>query len=136
MSLKMKRTFPVAGSGTSYIGSAIFGQSKPLIQINSDDAVVLPNDASFSDASPELSFQDEDTDSDVIATLSYTYHGEPVGTASIELTKDNLQDFAFDKETELRTPRRILPTAPLQKPTLLPGRSPFSRSISSRSMYA
>lgn len=91
--------FSVAGSGTSYIGSAIFGQSKPLIQINSDDAVVLPNDASFSDASPELSFQDEDTDSDVIATLSYTYHGEPVGTASIELTKDNLQDFAFDKET-------------------------------------
>ena len=92
--------FSVAGSGTSYIGSAIFGQSKPLIQIDTNAGIVLPNGASFTDASPELTFQDENTDSDVIASLSYTYNGEPVGTADISLTKDNLQEFTFDKETD------------------------------------
>ncbi len=92
--------FSVAGSGTSYIGSAIFGQSKPLIQIDTNAGIVLPNGASFTDASPELTFQDENTDSDVIASLSYTYNEEPVGTADISLTKDNLQEFTFDKETD------------------------------------
>lgn len=61
---------------------------------------MLPNGASFTDASPELTFQDENTDSDVIASLSYTYNEEPVGTADISLTKDNLQEFTFDKETD------------------------------------
>ncbi len=92
--------FSVSNSNAFYVGSAIFGQSKPLIQIDSNDGIVLPNGASFADASPELTFQDENSDSNVIATLSYTYHGEPVGTASIELTRDNLQEFTFDKETE------------------------------------
>lgn len=92
--------FSVAGSGTSYIGSAIFGQSKPLIQIDTNAGIVLPNGASFTDSSPELTFQDENTDSDVIASLSYTYNEEPVGTADISLTKDNLQEFTFDKETD------------------------------------
>ena len=87
-------------SGSSYIGSAIFGQSKPLIQIDTGADIVLPNGASFTDASPELTFQDENADSDVIASLSYTYNGEPVGTADISLTKDNLQEFTFDKETD------------------------------------
>ena len=91
--------FSVAGSGTSYVGSAIFGQSMPLIQIDANAGIVLPNGASFTDASPELTFQDENADSDVIASLSYTYNGEPVGTADISLTKDNLQEFTFDKET-------------------------------------
>ena len=63
--------------------SAIFGQSKPLIQIDTGADIVLPNGASFTDASPELTFQDENADSDVIASLSYTYNGEPVGTADI-----------------------------------------------------
>ncbi|MEI3520146.1 MAG: hypothetical protein V8Q40_03215 [Anaerosacchariphilus sp.] len=36
----------------------------------------------------------------MIASLSYTYNGEPVGTADISLTKDNLQEFTFDKETD------------------------------------
>ena len=92
--------FSVAGSGTSYIGSAIFGQSNSLITIDSNASIILPNGASFSDATPQLLFQDENTDSDLIASLSYTYNGEPVGTADIELMKDNLQEFTFDKETD------------------------------------
>ncbi len=92
--------FSVAGSGSSYIGSAIFGQSDSLITIDSNAGIILPNGASFSDATPQLLFQDESSDSDLIASLSYTYNGEPVGTADITLVKDNLQEFTFDKETD------------------------------------
>lgn len=90
--------FSVNNSGFFHTGSAIFGQTDPLIEINKNDYIVLPNGTAFTDAAPELIFQsDESTDS--IATLSYTWQGQPVGSASIELAKSTVQEFAFDRNT-------------------------------------
>lgn len=90
--------FSVEGSGFFHTGSAIFGQTDPLIEINKNDYIVLPNDIPFTDASPELVFQSEEN-SDIIATLSYTWQGQPVGSASIELAKPLVQEFSFDRNT-------------------------------------
>ena len=90
--------FSINNSGFFHTGSAIFGQTDPLIEINKNDSIVLPNDVPFTDASPELTFQNEE-DSDTIATLSYTWQGQPVGSASIELAKSTVQEFTFDRET-------------------------------------
>ena len=90
--------FSVNNSGFFHTGSAIFGQTDPLIEINKNDYIVLPNDVSFTDASPELVFQSEDN-SDSIAILSYTWQGQPVGSASIQLAKSTVQEFTFDRET-------------------------------------
>lgn len=91
-------SFSVDNSSFFHTGSAIFGNSKSLIEIDKNDSVILPNGIDFSEASPELTFQN-DENSDVIATLSYTYEGQPVGSASILLAKSNVQEFEFDKET-------------------------------------
>ena len=91
--------FSVDGSGFFHTGSAIFGQTEPLIEINKNDYIILPNDIPFTDASPELVFQSEEN-SDVIATLSYTWQGQPVGSASIELAKPLVQEFSFDRNTD------------------------------------
>jgi len=91
-------TFSIDNSNFFHTGSAIFGSSKSLIEIRKDDSIVLPANAAFTDASPELLFEDTST-TDKIATLSYTYEGQPVGSASIILAKSNIQEFEFDKET-------------------------------------
>lgn len=90
--------FSVNNSGFFHTGSAIFGQTEPLIEINKNDYIVLPNDIPFSEASPELTFQSE-SDSDTIATLTYTWQGQPIGFASIELAQSKIQAFSFDRET-------------------------------------
>lgn len=90
--------FSVNGSGFFHTGSAIFGQTEPLIEINKNDSIILPNDVAFTDASPELTFQSSEN-SDTIATLSYSWQGQPVGTASIELAESTVQEFTFDRNT-------------------------------------
>ena len=73
-----------------------FGNSTPLIQMDTDGYVVLPVNASFSDASPNLNFNDSGDDSDVIATLSYTYAGQTVGSTNLYMVEStDTQTFPF-----------------------------------------
>ena len=90
--------FSLENSGFFHTGSSIFGQYKPLIEIDRNDDIILPNGASFSDASPELIFADNEY-SNLLATLKYTYYGKPIGSASIRLAESKVQEFTFDKET-------------------------------------
>lgn len=90
--------FSVNSSGFFHTGSSIFGQTESLIEISKNDYIVLPKDVPFTEASPELTFQSAE-DSDVIATLAYTWQGQPVGSASIELAQSKIQTFSFDRET-------------------------------------
>ena len=90
--------FSLENSGFFHTGSSIFGQYKPLIEIDRNDDIILPTGASFSDASPELIFADNE-DSNLLATLKYTYYGKPIGSASIRLAESKVQEFTFDKET-------------------------------------
>lgn len=77
-------------------GSTLFGDSTPLIEMDTDGYVVLPVNASFSDASPNLNFNDSGDDSDVIATLSYTYAGQTVGSTNLYMTGEtDSQTFPF-----------------------------------------
>ena len=77
-------------------GSTIFGDSTPLIQMDTEGYVVLPVDVEFTAAVPQLEFVDEDN-SDLIAVLSYTFAGQPVGSTELLLFKDDLQEFNFQK---------------------------------------
>lgn len=80
-------------------GSSIFGTSNPMIEMETGGYVILPVDADFSDASPQLEFQDAD-DSRTIATLSYTYAGQTVGSTSLYLADNTIQEFDFQKTGE------------------------------------
>lgn len=92
--------FSLSKTNNFFAGSSIFGQTTPFITINPDDGIILPSSASFTDAAPELTFLDDNAGSDVIATLSYTYQGQPVGSASIRREEANIQDFTFDREID------------------------------------
>ncbi|NLL79732.1 MAG: D-alanyl-D-alanine carboxypeptidase [Clostridiales bacterium] len=83
----------------------IFGNSKPILSLNTEDCIVLPKTALFSDAQSELSYDSEKEPS--VATISYTYNRQPVGQATIDLAyiKDEIFDFSSlsvnDTETEI-----------------------------------
>ena len=86
----------------------IFGVSQPILSINASDYIVLPVTAVFSDAESTLSY---DSASDTsIATIEYTYHGVPVGSATVDLaTEDTNQTFDFETQPEAADD----PTAPV-----------------------
>lgn len=79
-------------------GSTIFDTSAPMIEMDDSGYVVLPVNAEFADASPKLEFLEESSaDDSVIATLSYTYAGQPIGSTSLLLSDRELQEFDFQK---------------------------------------
>lgn len=77
----------------------VFGTSKPILSINPSSSVVIPVTAVFEDMDSELVY---DTDSDTsVATIQYTYHGIPVGSASVDLAEDETKEvFDFENQTE------------------------------------
>lgn len=77
-------------------GSSIFGTTSPIIEMDKSGYIVLPVNAEFSDASPQLNFTD-DADNHVIATLDYTYAGQSVGSTCLTLSDNHLQEFNFQK---------------------------------------
>lgn len=80
-------------------GSSIFGNTSPIIEMDTDGYIILPVNADFSDASPQLEFVDEEN-SPVIASLSYTYSGQRIGSTKLRLTENNMPEFNFQKTSE------------------------------------
>lgn len=80
-------------------GISIFGTSTPMIDMDPEGYLILPVSADFSDASPRLDFLDN-SDSDVIALLSYTYAGQPVGSTRLLLSGNSIQEFEFGDSGE------------------------------------
>lgn len=93
----------------------LFGDSTPLISIENDAYVILPNTAEFSDTKSTLTYADQshdtnvndtnvndnnvsDTnvnDTNVIATIHYTYNDIPVGECNLEFYKSSVPAFHF-----------------------------------------
>ena len=73
----------------------IFGSSKPILSLNTDDYIVLPTTAVFDDTESSLSY---DTDGDTtVCRIAYTYNGVNVGSASVDLATDTSNDFDFEE---------------------------------------
>ena len=73
----------------------IFGDSTSLISMENDSYVILPNTAVFSDTESTLSYHSEADDSDIIATINYTYSDVNVGSCDILFSKSEPSSFGF-----------------------------------------
>lgn len=80
-------------------GTSIFGTTAPTIDMDPEGYVVLPVSADFADASPQLDFPDTE-DSSLVATLSYTYAGQTIGSTSLLLSDSDIQEFDFGNTEE------------------------------------
>ena len=86
-----------------YNGSAIFGNSQALLTLNEDSYVLLPKNASFSQTTPTISY--ENAKDKTVAHITYHYHDAYVGSASIDINPPDGLDYQFEMtDGEIVTP--------------------------------
>lgn len=82
----------------------LFGDSTPLISIENDTYVILPNTAEFSDAVPTLTYADQSSDTNVIASIHYTYSDVPIGDCNLVFYKSSVPTFRFSSNSPVYEP--------------------------------
>lgn len=111
--------YNIESTGFLQIGNDVFGNSKPILSIDTDSYVIIPNTVSFQDLDSEIDYSQSDENR--IAGIEYSYHGMYVGNAYLNLVTDHVSSYEFDtnmtatdvsvEKTELETETE---TAPLQ----------------------
>ena len=72
----------------------IFGSSKPILSLNKEDYIVLPNTADLSDTDSSISY--DVTEENQIASINYTYEGVKVGSVSVDLATEAVSTYQFE----------------------------------------
>ena len=89
--------YNIDNAGAFYSGNDIFGNSKPILQLNQNDSITLPNTITFRDASSAISY--DNTAPGQAAVITYTYNDVVLGTASIDFTASEKGSSVFGDET-------------------------------------
>lgn len=90
-----EKNFSIDNANFFQTESSIFGNTKPLIEINKSGSIILPKNASFEEATPTLNFDKADETSNIVATLDYSFNNHYVGYTSIDLVKTDSEAFQF-----------------------------------------
>ncbi len=85
-------------SGFLQTGNDIFGNSKPILSIDSDSYVIIPNTIDFEDMDSTIDYNV--SNDNCIAKIEYTYHDTYVGSAYLKLATDNTSTYDFDTNME------------------------------------
>lgn len=86
--------YQIEPSGFLQTGNDIFGSSKPILSIDDNSFVIVPNTISFNDLDAAINY--ETFDDNRIAQIRYSYHDTYVGSAYLELAADNVSSYEFD----------------------------------------
>lgn len=90
--------YNIENVGFFYSDNDIFGTSKPILSLNKQDCIVVPKTVAFNELTSAISYETESEDQ--AAIIAYSYHGVPLGTASVDLTVRQDKTHTFDKDTE------------------------------------
>lgn len=86
--------YNIESTGFLQIGNDVFGSSKPILSIDTDSYVIIPNTVSFQDLDSEIDYSQSDENR--VAGIEYSYHGMHVGNAYLNLVTDNASSYEFD----------------------------------------
>ena len=90
-----EKNFSIDNANFFQTESSIFGNTKPLIEINKSGSIILPKNISFEEATPTLNFDKANEASRIVATLDYSFNNHYVGFTSIDLLKTDGDVFQF-----------------------------------------
>lgn len=112
-----EKKFNLESSGFFEAANSVFENSYPQISLNKEGIVVLPIGADFSEAEATISFRDkqENDDTNVMADLTYTWHGHFIGSTTLDVVSVSQKVFSFASETqkqEIQTPSYTPETEP------------------------
>lgn len=86
--------YNIEATGFLQIGDDIFGSSKPILSIDKDSYVIIPNVVSFSDLDSEIDYSISDENR--VAQIRYSYHNMYVGSAYLDLITESGATYEFD----------------------------------------
>lgn len=90
--------YSVQNSNFFNTSNDIFGNSRPILSLNTDSYLIVPKSVSFDDLDSEISY---DTDNEnKVAEINYYYHGAYLGTATVDLARDMPALYEFAPSTE------------------------------------
>lgn len=90
--------YNIDNTGSFYSDYDIFGNSQPILALNKDDYIVLPKTADFADTVSAISYETQNENQ--AAIITYTYHDEYIGSASVDLTANTKSPYAFDLDAD------------------------------------
>ena len=88
--------FNINNASFFYSNNDIFGDSKPILSLNTEATIILPKTADFEDAESMISY--EDAPEGTVGCVTYTYNGNFVGSATIDLAEDTITAYEFERE--------------------------------------
>lgn len=94
--------FQLGNSGFFEAANAMFENSYPQISLNKEGSVVLPSGAHFSEAEAAISFRDKEDneDTNVMADITYTWHGHYIGSTTLDVVPVAQKAFSFSGEAQ------------------------------------
>ncbi|MBD5516432.1 MAG: D-alanyl-D-alanine carboxypeptidase [Lachnospiraceae bacterium] len=90
--------YQIEASGFLQTGNDIFGSSKPILSIDNDSYVIIPNTISFSDLDSDIDYSVSSENR--IAQIRYSYHDSYVGCAYLNVASDSTSSYDFDTHIE------------------------------------
>lgn len=90
-----EKNFSIDNANFFHTESNIFGNTKPLIEVNKSGSIIIPKNAAFKDAAPTLNFDKADEKNNIIASLDYSFNHHYVGYTTIDLVKSEDEGFQF-----------------------------------------
>lgn len=90
--------YQIEPSGFLQTGNDIFGSSKPILTIDNNSSVIIPNTVSFDDLDSTIDYNVSDENR--IAQIEYSYNDTYVGSAYLELAADKASNYEFDTNLE------------------------------------
>ena len=89
-----EKKYTIESTGFLQIGDDVFGSSKPILSIDTDSYVIIPNTVTFQDLDSEIDYSLSDENR--VAGIEYSDHGMYVGNAYLNLATDNASTYEFD----------------------------------------
>lgn len=86
--------YNIESTGFLQIGNDVFGSSKPILSIDTDSYVIIPNTVSFQELDSEIDYSQSNENR--VAGIEYSYHGMYVGNAYLNLATDSASSYEFD----------------------------------------
>lgn len=89
-----EKKYNIESTGFLQIGNDVFGSSKPILSIDTESYVIIPNTVSFQDLDSEIDYSQSDENR--VAGIEYFYNDMYVGNAYLNLVTDNASSYEFD----------------------------------------
>ena len=85
----------------STVNTGKLNNVQSFVELDKDAVVIIPKTAEFADTQSSVEY--DDTDKDIVGSITYTYAGRTVGKADIKTTGVVIDGYAFDNESTEET---------------------------------